>query len=61
MTYWWLPWFFGAISISLVVLFIGSRLKPRRKQPEPTDFWSKEYKQIYEGCISYAERIYQQK
>jgi hypothetical protein len=62
MTYWWLPWFFGALSISLAVLFIGSRLKPRRKQPEPetTDmFWSREYRQMYSDCLNYAERIYQ--
>lgn len=54
-------WFFGAIGVSAVVLFIGLKLPPKRKPAESEMLWSREYKQMYTDCVAYAEELYQQK
>ena len=51
-------WFFGALSLSLVVAFIGlkkSTLPKRRNKPGEIDLY---YEQIRKDCLTYAEQLY---
>lgn len=69
MIWWWVPWFIKALGVSTIVLFFGwlKSLKRRKSEPEqlepeqPETFWSREYRQMYEDAVRYAEQLYQKR
>jgi hypothetical protein len=49
----------ASCGVALVGLLLPC--KGKRKQPEPELLWSREYRQMYKDCLTYAEQLYQQK